>query len=406
MTLITQKKFYRKDLLLVSLMCINLMIPYLLYITKGMVGFTVLFLLWIVVYSKSIEVSPFFYYSKINWNLTFSIGAFIIINFLDYLFLNDSSKAFAWVLTFIYFLCFLFIKYCYNERELVIVLFYIIISLGINSLISIPYILGSEEYVSRLMASGQLDVNENLDAIKHGVGANGLYTSNVLFVFLGLKYKGYFTGKRKVLFVSSILLILISVLISTFFASVLLLGLGFLIVFLWNINKFLTLKNISFVFFTILVLHIFLQKFYTKLMDGVLFPILFKIELFFTSGQDKDVTGRTELTKSSLNSFMENPFFGVGVPEWQSYKVIGEHMFWVDIFAHFGFFGVLPLLIFIFLLLRFEIYWRTNDVYLFICGFLVIASSFIAPMLVVNNTFIALILFIGLKRINQCKYSI
>ncbi|EHO09922.1 O-antigen ligase family protein [Myroides odoratimimus] len=398
--MIDKKNFLRVDLLLVALMCILLIIPYLKYISRGMIGFLIVFMLWcIIVFRNGIKVS-FVKVIRENILLFMLLGSFILINVVMYIFINSSDKALSWIFTLFYFVLFLVVKMYYNEKEIGVILFYIILALGLNSLISIPYILNSTEFVSRLMASGQLDEGENIEALKNGVGTNALYTSNVLFVFLGIRFKSLFTRKRRLLFILSLILIVISIIISTFLASVLLLFLGMFLYFMLSSND-KNSRSIKVVLVAcILSIAIFWN--YLKRVDiNFLKPIFFKIDSFVgNSGGVKDVTGRAELTQATINSFLENPLFGIGVPEWQSYKLIGEHVFWLDLFAHYGILGSLPFILFILLFLPFVYYYRQKEISLFVCAVLIIASSFIAPMIMTNNTLIAFILFIGLKKKN------
>ena len=49
-----------------------------------------------------------------------------------------------------------------------------------------------------------------------------------------------------------------------------------------------------------------------------------------------------DLAANSMKTFLNNPFFGAGVPEWGDEKTIGSHLPWIDFPAQYGFLGFLP----------------------------------------------------------------
>jgi O-antigen ligase len=151
--------------------------------------------------------------------------------------------------------------------------------------------------------------------------------------------------------------------------------------------------------FTIVLLFAGLVIFYNSFLDNseIIEPIENKIE-HITRGDLKE-DGRIELAAVSLNTFSEHPFFGVGVPDWGSHTQIGEHMPWIDFLAHYGFFGFLPVLLFLILLFkrnyRFYLKSPKNNIYATACliGFVIFILSNVIDPLIFDAPMIIMLLF-------------
>src|SRR5690606_22999936 len=114
------------------------------------------------------------------------------------------------------------------------------------------YILNNDPLLIRLYSSGGLTTSQMLEAQKHGIGNNGLYTSCAPIFFIGFSIRNLFNPKLKFILVFSIIAILVSILLSTFLTSIALLVFIGLALLLLNINL---LKNFK-VFFSVTVILI------------------------------------------------------------------------------------------------------------------------------------------------------
>lgn len=392
------------DVLLAVFFCIVPMVMYLNYLFKGIFTIIPTFALWLVyITSFSSNRNRLLVGIRNNQILLVLLLLFIGVNYWHYALSFDSDKArdFVFVSVYYFLFCLVGIYYQADKPKLVSIFFFITMFLGIQACISVPYLLSAENYVARMLSSGGLNDVESVDAMRHGLGTNGLYTSNVLIILLGIYFLKYFTGLSRIILLSSILAIGISVVMSTFFASVLLLVLGLCFVALAKYRSLISFKMLISIAFLVLGFIYFYDNFLSQ--TNLIRPLENKIERF--SDQGGDVTGRVDLTEASINTFYNNPFFGIGVPDWQSYKLVGEHMIWLDLFAHYGFLGSLPLLIFLYLAIS-KRFVKPISAYYLSSVFVFVISNFISPMLVVANTFIVLLLFINKYETGQVKSSI
>lgn len=152
--------------------------------------------------------------------------------------------------------------------------------------------------------------------------------------------------------ISMILLILFS----TFAASIILLLMGFAGFFLFSIRRRKT--------YFIIALSILMFIFIVRQFDFSEMPQFEhmgeKITTIFTlaSGSNYDDPNdprmRFNLMKNSMNTFLENPLFGVGTyaEATAGYEVVGNHSGIVDSMAQFGLLGIIWYLIFIAICLR------------------------------------------------------
>lgn len=336
---------------------------------------------------------------------------FILVVAVNHVFIEASDKSYYYLLHYINFFLLLIIDSFYAQKHLkykLSILFYLIVALGIQAIVSIPYIISAKYYVSRMLSSGQLDYYSTFEAIKNGVGNNGLYTSLPGITILGLSIVKNFDFKYRMILIGSLASIFVSVIISTYFASVLMFFLGVIVFFLILYRKIMNIKLVLFAALSIYGVVFFGADLVRD--TNLLNPIIRKIELF--QDEKSDVTGRIDLAKVSFDTFSENPFFGIGVPSWQSYDKIGEHMTWLDYLANFGLLGVTPLYIFIFMLIKesFSFYFVKDEmkfyrVACFVGMLLFIISNFISPMITTIHSYAFFLLFYVSPYVNKVKFK-
>ncbi len=376
------------------------MILYLNTIFQGVRTTWPIFALWLLfVLLDKKHLNGFLKELKHRRLLFFLLFLFIGTVGFNYYFIRNTVKGFSYFVHFINYGLILVVHCYYMARKdysHFIIFFFVLIGLGIQALISIPYLLASETFVVRLFSSGQLSPAEEWEAIRNGIGNNGLYSSLGAVALYGTGLIRKFQLVYMIPLVIAIMAVVLTIFISTFFASILLLAIGILIILFRYRSKLLGFGTLLFIGVFTLGLYLFYDKYVkdTRLMD----PILKKYEGFTEEG--RDVTGRTDLSEVSWNTFLDNPFFGIGVPENRSYHLIGEHMPWIDSFAFFGFFGFLPLLLFFFLLIKGNwLFYMKNDgekLYRSAClagAVIFILSNFISPMLAVPNTYLMFLFF-------------
>lgn len=377
------------------------MIPYVSYKGRGYVLPFIIFFIWLI----SVALKNNYFY-KILHTLAFRkfelcyLFVFLLITLFTYFFITPTVKAFQYTLMPVtYFFIIIMDAYYFrrNTQYKLSIFFVITTILGIQAAISIPYIFSSENMVSRMYSSGKLEGAPLDEALKNGVGSTNLYTSLCGIFFLGLGMLSKFNNKKlKVITVISLILILFSIVSSSYSLPLLMLLTGG-VVFLLRLNwKKIKLTHIFVIFLFFTGLSIFYNSFLAD--SEIIKPIEGKIQLIKHGNLRED--GRMDLAAISMNTFLNNPFFGAGVPEWGSYKQIGEHMPWIDFFAHYGFLGFLPFVIFLIILFKrnYKFYFRTskNDVYATSCliGFLIfIISNFIDPLIFDAPMIIMLLFF-------------
>lgn len=326
------------EVILVSLMILLPSIELFSYYFRGLIPSFILFVFWILIYflkdyNQRIKVMK-------EYSSIFLLLVIIYLSlFLHYGLSFTARSGLLQFLNLVHLGCIFFVCVYYssnNEKDLSLrySVFFIVLSvLCIFSLISIPYIFSNDVLVIRNLASGQLTEGQELDAKKNGLGTNGLYSSLSMIIVYALGLIKFFNLNRltsKVILISLIPLS-ISVFISTFFASV------SLFVFALFYYFYISNKKNSFILIVKVLLALFVGYvvLYFFLLDLELFkPVINKFERFNEVGGDD--TGRTDLAKNSLKTFVENPLFGIGVPEKGSFDLIGEHMPWVDFLGQYG----------------------------------------------------------------------
>lgn len=391
---------FNLEIFLVVLFLITPMIIFLNQLLRGVFFTWPLFFIW---FSYSVKKNNNFdKFRKVlilRQSAFISIGAFVVIVFFYYAFVTTTDKALQYFTVFFNFILVLIIDSYYSirsEKYRLSILFFIILLLGIQAAYSIPYLLNTNSYIIRLFSSGQLDSLQTLDAIKHGVGNNGLYSSIGAIAILGFSIMNRFSLLIRIILICSIIALIFSIIVSTLLAPVFLLSVGILIIAIKYGKKVFNLKIALYTVAIITILFVFYLNVLSK--TDLMRPIQAKIEAFDSNKQD--VTGRRALADVSINTIMDHPFFGIGVPEWHSYDVIGEHMPWVDYFANFGFLGVVPLFVFLLVLFRdsYSFYFKKDKFKLyrtacFIGVIIFVLSNFISPMITVSNMYTLLIMY-------------
>lgn len=409
------KDFFKIDTILVFAFLIIPMIEYLNYIFRGVLTTWILFGIWIcyiLLTSKNLkEYFQLLYKEKISLGL---LIVFIWIVALNYFFVDSNKKSFQYLIVFINYLLILIINAYYslqpNGRRYAII-YLSLLFLGIQAAISIPYIISSGGFVTRAYSAGLLSVPDHLEAMKNGVGNNGLYSSSIILLFsIVALLKNTYKGIIKKIIVLSSIIILLSCFISSFFTPFLLLIIGVFIRFISKFNmdprRLLKLFLLS-IACTVLLVFVYKQL----VTDSFLLRYqVSKIERSLKGQELEDPTGRSSLNKVSYETFKQNPFLGIGIPPWQSYEKIGEHNTWIDYLANFGILGVLPL--YLFLSIRIAKRFFVHDdflvkpssiIYLKISITLFLIANFISPLITVPNSYQ---FFLFLYSSTQTKVSI
>lgn len=256
-----------------------------------------------------------------------------------------------------------------NEKKLLLIFFSIFYTIGNCASIGV---LQSDPEASRLLAGSAGEVLRN-EYYSLGVGGYGYVYGSVLLLYFYL-----FWLKKEKIRISSIVIIcsLISSLIMIFFANyttaLLLMTLTFLIWFAYNFgNRISTaILFVSFVLLYVFKLEIF--NFLVHLfnaLDLTWFSKRFSQLLYAIGTSDYDSLRRASLYQISLNSFLEDPFFGGAV--------IGGHSEVLDLLGKYGVFG------FCFLLSLIEMFYRIIKKYELkykIVFFTIIAFMIVNPL--------------------------
>ena len=388
--------FLKLDIVLIIIFLAIPMVNYLNYVLRGANTTFIVFMFWLIlVLSKKKSLGIIINGLKKRKVALFFIILFILISFFNYFFVRTTNKALNYSIHSIYFILILVIDtyYTYRNKDLkFIILAGIILVLGVQAIISIPYILSNNFLLIRELSSGQLSKWQEIEAFRNGLGNNGLYSSLGAISLLGLSSLNKFSFLLKILMIVCILSLIFTIFLSTFFASIFLFLLGCIILMFRHFKLNLEFKQLIFLTFLSFTIFYFYDNFVsdTRFLD----PIYDKIERF----SEGETTSRDQLMLVSWNTFSQNPFFGVGVPENGSQDIVGEHAPWIDFLAFFGFLGFLPLLIFYFNLIfkNLKYFIKHNSLMDTAClsGIVIfVISNFISPMFVVPTMYSFLILF-------------
>ena len=356
------------------------MIPYISYKGRGDVLLFILFFVWLtaVVLRKDQFYKIWYTLSFRKFELVF-LFVFFLVTLYNYFFITTTSKAFQFTLMPVtYFFIMVMDAYYFRmaPQYKLSIFFLIITALGMQAAISIPYVFKSDDMVSRMYTAGELEGAALENALKNGVGSANLYACLAGIFFLGIGMLSKFYNKKiKIVVLISLLLILFSLVASSYSISLVMLLTGGLIFLLRADWKKIKGK---YVFISVLFL-IGLGVFYNSFLANsqVIEPIERKIQLIKDGNLRED--GRMDLATVSMKTFLNNPFFGVGVPEWGLEKQVGEHMSWIDFAAHYGLFGFLPFILFLIVLFRrnYKFYFRSSRSNIYATSCLVGFSIFI-----------------------------
>ena len=163
-------------------------------------------------------------------------------------------------------------------------------------------------------------------------------------------------GLLKIFLLVLCFVMVLMILFSTFAASIILLLMGFAGFILFSLRKKKTYFKIA---FTVLM-FIFIVRQYDLSQVPQLEPMGEKIVTIFTLGSasnyedPNDPMVRGNLMKTSMKTFLENPLFGIGVYDAETFGVeyVGNHSGIVDSMAQFGLIGIIWYLIFILICFR------------------------------------------------------
>ena len=404
-TTITKHKIAPKitvDILLVLGFLVPTMILYLNYSLRGFMFTWPIFICWFMfVFIKNKNLKAFGIVLKKRKLDFFFMFSFILVVAINYFFVDKNAKSHTYLFTFINFFLILIVDSYYATKPLVYkysILFYIVIALGIQALISIPYMLSAKILITRMLSSGRLSGAELVEAMKNGLGNNGLYSSIGATALIGIAIIKEFKTVYKLALILSVSFIIISIIISTFFASILLLVIGVIIVSFRYHKKIINVKSLVVLLIIVAGVFYFNNVFLSESKVDLIRPIENKLERFMSD--EDDTTGRGKLANTSINTFIKNPFFGIGVPKWQSYHLVGEHMPWIDFLANFGFLGMLPFLIFLTILIRRNLFFyiKKDSFTLYrmsclagVCIF--ILANFISPIITTPNMYMIFLLY-------------
>ena len=398
-----REKIFRLNLNSLLAICFIMayMVPYINYKGGGDDLPFIIFSVWLTtVLLKKNQIDRLLYvlsFRKLELSLLF---IFFLVTLFYYFFVTTTNKAFQFTLVPIIYFFLIVIDAYYFSRDpqfKLSIFFVTVVLLAIQAAISIPYIFNSDDMISRMYTSNELEGPALEQALKNGVGSTVLYTSLIGIFFLGIGMLHKFTNKKmKVTLLISLLLILLSVVSSSYSTALAMLLTGGLILLVRSNWKKIKFKFIFLTLLFLIALGIFYNSFLTN--SKVIEPIERKIQII-KRGTYRD-EGRVGLAEVSWNTFLNHPFFGVGVPEWGREKEVGEHMAWMDFAGHYGFFGFLPFLLFLAVLFKrnYKFYFMSpkSNIYATSCliGFSIfILSNFINPFIISGPMIIPLLFF-------------
>lgn len=195
--------------------------------------------------------------------------------------------------------------------------------------------------ISRNLAFGSSD-KINLRATAYLINLNLAYT----FVLIAISVLGSILNEKKHRFtkLSFLMLAIITIIRTKYRIAILVLILFSLFyLFLYILKKFFSNRTILFIIFSlILIVLLVVLYFYfqTAYLDG--------FKYYYQTGrgfESSSFAARFEVYERSINTFLENPIFGVGV---SNKKGIGNHSTIFDGLAKFGFIGFITFIFSIF----------------------------------------------------------
>ncbi len=235
----------------------------------------------------------------------------------------------------------------------------IVVMVGLEVLISLPT-LWSQPALARIVMGADATPEMIAAAGAASVGQYGYYTGLAIVLPVIVSQAIVSSGQRSILMWFIVGVIALAIAISTFMGAILLMLLGFLILFLFYI-KYATSK------IKILILYGMLGLIFFTIWATILSNteqgsyIEDKVTQEFTgiaaAGiEEGDVTGRSDVWRMSFNTFLEYPLFGVGPSTNREnpnlYTLVGGHSSWLDQLAEYGVMGFGFYILFIGLAIR------------------------------------------------------
>lgn len=367
------------EVVLIALGLLIGVIPLLSQTFHGLLGIWVVFIIYFLIYGglrkrfKIINIIK----ADFIWLLIF-----VLIVFLNFSLRDSNEKSYSYFLNFFtYIILYLVDKTSISNKKLITAFYIVLLGLGIQALISIPYLLNEGSFVIRNLSKGALSQEKIEELRRNGVGTNALYTSLSAYIVFGILILKKLTNKfHKTILIISLAAMGITILMSTFLASILMLVFGLTAIALFKMRHIFSLRNIFIFILSSFGILIFVNEIVSE--TRYLEPVIRKIIEF--NQKKSEVTGRGALAQNSWESFLSDPFIGVGIPPMNSFDVIGEHMPWVDYLAHFGIFGYLPFLFFLFFRIhsrfkRGKIF-QGDNLYFLVIIMICLLANFISPM--------------------------
>ena len=221
------------------------MVPYISYIGRGSVVSFALFFAWTlsIIFNKG-ELNKILHGLFIRKLELWSLFIFLLVALYYYLFVTPTAKALQFTLMpLIYFFVIVMDVYYYGRdpRYKFSIFFVVLIILAIQAAISIPYVMRSEDLVSRMYTSGELEDTQLVGALTHGVGSANLYSFLCGVFFLGIGSLNKFSKNIRFIMILCLILILLSILASSYSVAFWMLSIGAIIFLLrsdWKRIKF------------------------------------------------------------------------------------------------------------------------------------------------------------------------
>lgn len=399
------------DVVLAVLFLVVPMIMYLSHMLHGLVFTIPVFCLWLLVIT--IDRPVFFKFIKAlneRRNEFIFLLIFLLIVAINSFISSPNSTSFQYFSVFLNIFLILVLDTYYGVRDVKYrnaILCYILIALGIQASISIPYFLSEPGYIARALTSGKIEGEESVEAMKKGIGHSAFYLSLIPLIFLGMgKWKRY-NLLMKVLIIISLISIAISIFLSSFFTPIVMIILA-LLVYLYRYRlKVINTKTIIIGGLVFILGFYFYNEYIAS--TNILKPMSIRLNGVLT-GEGTSIDSRERLSSSSLETFSDNPFLGIGIAPRRSYDLVGGHNMWIDFLAYFGVLGYLPFLVFFGLLLKKNIQRLLkpkHDFYKNAClvGIIVFIFSNFGTPSITNSSMLVMLFFFALSYSNYNKLN-
>ena len=204
---------------------ISALIPYISYKGRGDVLSFAIFFVWLVTVLVR-KNQAFRILNTLNLRRTelLLLFTFFLVALFYYFFVTTTKKAFQFaVMPVTYFFMIVMDAYYFRRdpRYKLSIFFVIVIVLAIQAMVAIPYTYKSEELVSRMFTSGELEGEQLEDAMKHGVGSTNMYSNLCGIFFLGIGMLKTIEMKGLRIFMGFCLILILASIVSSSFNVVL-----------------------------------------------------------------------------------------------------------------------------------------------------------------------------------------